>query len=141
MPGAGIILTALHPKDQKVYYFVQYVPSRKWIEDFGGIKEPGDSFVETAINEFLQETNNGMKFTKEKLHRMLSTSGIELKINHNRYHLFIIPVESEYLEYKPEDFGYFEVYESIPRLCMWLTKKEILEIGVHPRCKDFFTSI
>ncbi len=138
MPGAGIILVTKDTRSKKLYYFMQYNFDREWLEDFGGIKEDGDTFIDTAIKEFIEETNNGFGWSKEKLKRMIQSDSVHLKTPINsRYHIFVIPVESGYLQYTPDHFGLIEKQDGFNRVCMWITKEDIMKIKVHPRCKPF----
>jgi hypothetical protein len=142
MPGSGIILTTINPNNNKVYYLLQYVFDRQHLEDFGGIKEPNQTFLETAIDEFIQETNNVLRLSPLKLKSLIVNDSIELKTPDNRYRIYLIPVPSSfYLNYDCEDFGDKEEYENIRRLCMWLTAEDIKKFKIHPRCKPFMNLI
>ncbi len=141
MPGAGIILVTKSKSNNKVYYFMQYNIDREWLEDFGGIKEDSDSFITTAIKEFIEETNNGFGLCPNELKRMIQYESIYVKTNDLRYHIFVIPVNPSYLKYRSLDFGLIEEHDGMPRVCMWLTKEEIMKFKVHPRCKPFLLLI
>lgn len=137
MPGSGIILTTINPSNNKVYFLLQYVFDRQHLEDFGGIKEPNQTFLETAIKEFIEETNNILHISPKKIKDIIKKDGIKLSTIDNRYHIFLIPVSSNYLNYDSKDFGEKEEYENIRRVCMWLTVEDILQFKIHPRCKPF----
>lgn len=137
MPGAGIILTTINPNNNKVYFLLQYVFDRQHLEDFGGIREPQQTFIDTAIKEFIEETNNVLQITPTKFRKMIENNSLKLRTEDNRYHLYLIPVSSIYLNYDCEDFGEKEEYENIRRMCMWLTIDDILKFKIHPRCKPF----
>jgi hypothetical protein len=138
MPGSGIILTTINPSNNKVYFLLQYVFDRQHLEDFGGIKEPNQTFLETAIKEFIEETNNILRISPKKIKDIIKKDGIKLTTKDNRYFTYLVPVSSNYyLNYKSKDFGEKEMFENIRRVCMWLTVEDILQFEIHPRCKPF----
>lgn len=144
MTGAGILLYTYNPKDRKFYYLVQFVRNRNWIEDFGGIQEDNYSLLDTAIEEFIQETNNVLGLNRIDLIKLVSKNKvyhIQNKIKHHNYHLFIIPISPFYLRFKPNDFGPEELYENIPRICKWMTVDEIKEYNIHPRIEKVINSL
>ncbi len=137
MPGSGIILTTINPSNNKIYFLLQYVFDRQHLEDFGGIREPNQTFLKTAIKEFIEETNNVLHLSPLKLKYMIEKDGIKLSTKDNRYYIYLVPVSSNYLNYDTKDFGEKEEYENIRRVCMWLTVEDILKFNIHPRCKPF----
>jgi hypothetical protein len=144
MTGAGILLYTYNPKDRKFYYLVQFVPNRNWIEDFGGIQENGNSLLDTAIEEFIQETNNVLQLNKIDLLELVFKNKvyhIQNKIKHHNYHLFIIPISSNYLRFRPIDFGPIEIYENIPRICKWMNINEIKKYHIHPRIEKVINTL
>ena len=100
MTGSGILLYTYNPRDKKFYYLVQFVSTRNWIEDFGGIQENGYTLIDTAIEEFIQETNNVLRLNKAHLVELILN-----KSKQHKYNIFIIPVSPNYLHFRPIDFG------------------------------------
>jgi len=144
MTGSGILLYTYNPKDRKFYYLVQFVPNRNWIEDFGGIQENGYSLLDTAIEEFIQETNNVLGLNKVDLLDLILKNKvyyIQNKNKQHKYHLFIIPISPIYLRFKPNNFGPKELHENIPKICKWMTVDEIKEYNIHPRIEKVINSL
>jgi len=137
MKEAGLLLYTYNPKDRKFYYLVQFILEKDWIEDFRGTKELGYTLRDTAIDSFIQETNNVLGLTRFNLLELIIKNRIHYKTKNKRYHLFVIPVSPNYLKYKPADFGPKELYENVSRICKWMTLDEIIEYNIHPRLEEF----
>ncbi len=139
MAGSGILLVTLHPITKELVYCMQYVHSRKWLEDFGGIKESNHtSFLDNAIKECIEETNDVFGISPHHLKEMILTSGIEYVTTNSRYHMFVVPVSNYYLRHTSVDFGEYEHHEGIRRTVLWVTLDDIMKIGIHPRCNSYF---
>ena len=144
MPGAGILLYTYNPLDKRFYYLVQFVPERNWIEDFGGTQEIGHTLLETAINEFIQETNNVLELDTCKLLELIiknKVQSLQNKSNYHTYYLYIVPISPVYLRFKPIHFGPRELFDNIPRICKWMTIDEIREYHIHPRIEKFINNL
>jgi len=53
--GAGVLPYTLHPKTGKALFLVGFNPWRKSSEDFGGHAKKGESYLNAAAREFLEE--------------------------------------------------------------------------------------
>jgi len=139
MTGSGILFVTMNKVTTELLYCMQYVHQRGWLEDFGGIKEKTHTtFIDNAIKECIEETNDVFRITPEQLKESILTSGIEHTTPNLRYHMYVVPISNYYLRYTSDDFGKYEKHECIQRTVLWLTLDEILKIGVHPRCSSFF---
>lgn len=85
--GAGIILVALH--DNKLHFLLGKEHSNKW-NDFGGAANQGESFLQTALREFNEETNGffGSPFLFNKYAKNNHIMGITL--DSDTYKTFLI---------------------------------------------------
>lgn len=88
--GAGIILVALN--DNKLHFLLGKEHSNKW-NDFGGSANKGESFLQTALREFNEETNGffGSPFLFNKYAKHNHIMGITLDTN--TYKTFLIKYE------------------------------------------------
>ena len=144
MAGAGILLYTYNPFDKRFYYLVQFVPERDWIEDFGGTQELNSTILETAIDEFIQETNNVLQLNRVDLLELIlknKVRSLQHKSNYHTYYLYIVPISPNYLRFRPIDFGPIEIHDNIPRICKWMTIDEIKEYQIHPRIEQFINNL
>ena len=88
--GAGIIPVALH--DNKLHFLLGKEHSNKW-NDFGGSANKGESFLQTAIREFNEETNGffGSPFLFNKYAKQNHI--MDITLDNDTYKTFLIKYE------------------------------------------------
>jgi hypothetical protein len=125
-------------KDGTIYFLIQKVKGRSWhYEDFGGKSQLGDqSIKDVAFRECTEELNNLL--TEEFL---LSLPCIEHLIACNKYVLYLVELDSSFMDKDLSMFGDHEVLWNVERTVVWLSYADLWNMHptlLHPRLQPDF---
>ena len=140
--SSGVLFYAVTDAGE-IFFMLQKIPltrQQSWqYEDFGGKSQEGDLSIEAvAFREAEEEINGALGITKEFIS---SLPRVQYLLPHNKYALYLVKLDSSFMNNDPSVYGDRENLFDIERTVKWISYKELFEMPtgfLHPRLQPEF---